>query len=256
MKAALVFSLVALLGFVLLSLAVLTPQRPGVIVGATIQVTGTALAGLAAYLLWRKRHEADRVREQDRKIGRQRRMLVALRSELALNLESYAGMFAPHAAQAALDRAIAQMQAAQDSEHSMLMAVTVSENVVFDSLKDEVADLPDRTIGPVIRFYYYDANIIETLRGFTSGNFENLSNARKEAALRSFYNLGTETLASGFVAYDEINATLSDDPIQFGFEEDVVRADIKAYLMEDPQIILNNPKGTHAPKAPNAGVKR
>ncbi len=215
-----------------------------------IRVAGTIVSVIGGVGLWLLKKSSDRRQDDERARKRRERMLVALRSELALNIEGLARLFAPETSKLLLAAAKKNMAAASKGEHSMPMAVTVDENTVFDSLKDEVSNLPDRTIGPVIRYYFNDRNVNETLRSFSEGKFEGLPPARKEAALAIFYSFGTDTLASAFTAYDEVNAQLSDDPIVFSFDEEDLRKDLSDHLGDEPKMTLN------APAMPVRGLKR
>ncbi|MEM7319232.1 MAG: hypothetical protein AAF408_09455, partial [Pseudomonadota bacterium] len=200
-------------GFPYLAEAWAAPGDRSRIVAAVLGVIGTALTALGAFGLWSLQHRADQQREKRRRRDRRLRVLIALRAELGLNLQAQFGQFGP--AQAAQRKAqfVIELQNASASEHSMPMAVVSQTNDVFDNIKDEIADLPDDTIAPIIAYYQQDEYVSQLLARFSDGQFEKVSKIRRERAISALFVVGRSALDAAIDAFDAVHRTLEREKI-------------------------------------------
>lgn len=115
--------------------------------GALVLTVSAAIAWLFnkyyAYLYWRHTRDTEILEN-----------LIAVRTEIALNIESFEKNFTPKTLAQALENA--QRMAAARRRQPMITG-EAGENPVFEALKLRLTILPTDTIEPVIRYYTLEA---------------------------------------------------------------------------------------------------
>lgn len=208
-----------------LAVLVLVALWPGILaVGVqsdVIRTLGLVVPLAGAFLLWRARKIDERDRAEKAQEERRRRILVALRAELMIAAEAHAGYFAADRVAAVEATMLANLRSADTAkgERSMPGGSGVRSNIVFDGVREEIADLPAELIAPIVRYYGVDQGIVEMLNGFAEGKYEALPIDRREAAITAFFAIGKDALDLAARAYlavdDEVtgrNAALAADP--------------------------------------------
>jgi len=148
------------------------------------------LAIMGGVLLWNLRISTEKRRDEKRYSDRQRRLLLALKAEISMQLRSYALQFEGETGEQRYKDLTKELETAKKGEHSMPIGVVPKENDVFDRVKDELADLPEDVIGPVIEYYQSDEYVAEVLKAFTNGQFEGKNIEKRKFALNRYFELG------------------------------------------------------------------
>ena len=190
----------------------LTVDRPEIIVSAAFSIVGTSVAALAAFALWSIQHAADVKRADETDRQRQKRILVALRQELLLNLEAQNVQFGKAGRARLRPRLLHEVEAAGPDEHSMPMGVAATENAVYDAIKAEIMDLPEEVISPVVRYYQFDENIAGLLLSFANGKFEKVSKERRKRAIEQLFVVGEEAVENACSAFQAVHKALGSEP--------------------------------------------
>lgn len=232
-------------------------DRPRIITGV-LGILAAVLTALFALWRWSFQHRADQKLEEDRRDAdkklesdrrrrRRLRILIALRAELGLNARAHYAWFAPGPAAERKAIFLDEMNSAEDGEHSMPMAVVSQTNDVFDNIKDEIADLPEEVIAPVIAYYQQDEYIVQMLGRFSEGTFEKVSPVRRERAIVALFSIGRAALESALSAFkavdqslDKAGAPVSQDML--AVREEIVR--IRQELAQPAAINVSSEEDT------------
>ncbi len=183
-------------------------DNPAPVVAAMIGV-GVALTGaLGGFGLWLVQERAKQRDAAANTEARRRKVVIALRAEIALSAETLALSFDPKIAGAMRDAYCRQILTARRDEHAMPMGVTLDDYAVFDQLKPDLSELPDYAIRAVVRYYQTDRYVTKMIDGFANGGFSMLNRERKLKSIDSYFDLGFSALEAAIVARCALDAAL------------------------------------------------
>ncbi|MEM9967307.1 MAG: hypothetical protein AAF755_04310 [Pseudomonadota bacterium] len=174
-----------------------------------IRVSGYIVALIGAVMLWNLRITWEKRREDERRHARQRRLLVAIRAEISMQLENYIAQFEGGTAATRKQALIAGVENAKRAEHSMPIGVVAKENDVFDHIKDELADLPEDVIAPVIKYYQADEYVVELIKAFTAGLFEKKDISKRKQVIEAYFEEGKRATYAARCALEALDRSIA-----------------------------------------------
>lgn len=187
-------------------------ESPAPVVAALIGVGGAVAGALGGFALWLAQDRAKRRDAAETATARRRKVVIALRAEIALSAETLALSFDPATAGAMRDAYCAQILAARRGEHAMPMGVTLDDYAVFDQIRPDLSELPDYAIRAVVRYYQTDRYVTKMIEGFANGGFSGLTRERQLKSIDSYFDLGFSALEAAIVARCALDAALAERP--------------------------------------------
>lgn len=177
------------------------------VLAATVTAAGVIGAACVTIILWRLQERARAtVVAQDMRI-RQRKLLIALRAEIALNFETLSLSFSPeNARRFRLD----YMRLVLDDRAEMPVGVTLKEHPVFDMVKAELPDLPGPVIRTVVRHYQSDQALNLMAEAFAHGLYDRLDDERQLQAVDEYFSLGFQATIAALEARCTLDAAIHD----------------------------------------------
>lgn len=177
------------------------------VLAATVTAAGVIGAACVTIILWRLQERARAaVVANDMRI-RQRKLLIALRAEIALNFETLSLSFSPeNARRFRLD----YMRLVLDDRAEMPVGVTLKEHPVFDMVKAELPDLPGPVIRTVVRHYQSDQALNLMAEAFAYGLYDRLDDERQLQAVDEYFSLGFQATIAALEARCTLDAAIHD----------------------------------------------
>ncbi|MEM8850947.1 MAG: hypothetical protein AAGE03_13055 [Pseudomonadota bacterium] len=156
-------------------------------------VVALASVGLGA-LVWAWQRLRLQRELHDAKEERMLRMLVALHTEVVVAERYHRAFFSPDAAEQKKRSLLEILRSAEADEPSLPSGAASSGNIIFDTLRDDLTELPANLLEPVIEYYLAGEGVAEMMRAFYEGRYEKLRMERREEALDAFFLLGASAL--------------------------------------------------------------
>ena len=181
-----------------------------VLAPALLGLFGVLLTGLIAVSQRVEKHFESAALSKARN-ERKQRLLIALRAELALNAKAQFAFFEPVAAAKLATKLKAVIEEAETG--GMPMAVVSQTNDVYDSVKGEIADLPEEVISPVINYYQQDEYVAQLLTQFARGDFDKLSEERRKGSIDALFRSGEGALKAAIEAFSAVDAALTAEDV-------------------------------------------
>ncbi|MEM9045066.1 MAG: hypothetical protein AAGC81_10235 [Pseudomonadota bacterium] len=189
-----------------------TPANQATIVAALLGMAGVVITGLGAFTLWLMQHQADRQAEKNAIDRRRQKLLIALRAELSLNAKAQFQFFAPNIAAENAKNFKAAVKLAKTG--GLPKAVVSQTNDVYDHIKDEIADLPEEVIAPIINYYQQDEYVSELLKQITKGEFDDDPEEKRLRIIDALLAAGINALEAAIDAFAALDTSLKSEGVR------------------------------------------